>query len=155
MRLVMTILLTRDISSLFYMFYWEFFDYEQYPKGVINTYAWDTPKVWYLVMNGRSYQWSGFEEYQSSTITYMLRPFVIVITEDQRIESQMFYDHYIYVNAKFDYEIGTIVPRFFLCVMPLRAVSLTYANPLSDIKAMLVTILVVMVHRWYGYLFWT
>ena len=49
----------------------------------------------------------------------MLRPFVIVITEDQRIESQMVYDYYIYVNAKFDYEIGTFVPRFFLCVMPL------------------------------------
>ena len=95
------------------MFYWEFFDYEQYPKGVINTYGWDTLKVWYPVMNGISYQWSGFEDYQSSTITHMLRPFVIVITEDQRIKSQMVYDYYIYVNAKFDYEIGTFVPRFF------------------------------------------
>ena len=71
MRLVMKILLTRDISSLFNMFYWEFFDYEQYPKCVINTYGWDTPKVWYLVMNGISYQWSGFEDYQSSTINHL------------------------------------------------------------------------------------
>ena len=51
-------------------------------------------------MDGISYQWSGFEEYQPSTINHMLRPFVIVITEDRRIESQMVYDYHMYLNAK-------------------------------------------------------
>ena len=137
MRLVMTILLTRDISSLFNMFYWEFNDYEQYPKGVINTYGWDTPKVWYLVMSGISYQWSGFEDYQSSTINHLFRPFLLLLLRTNALKAGWFM---------------TIISMLMLNLTMKRAhlsrvFSLIYANSVSDIEAMLVTTFVAMVHR--------
>ena len=84
-----------------------------YPKGVISGYEWDILSVKWL--------WGlSVKHHQPHVET------IIVITEDQRIESQMVYDYCIYANVKFDYEMGTFVPRFFSVSCPCRAVSLIY-----------------------------